>query len=146
MITTNENDLYTKPKTQLTLLLKPKRAKEAKKAQNRTRSKSQADPSWLYPILLPSIFPTLFCLYKAHHSDEDLQLRIAMSTLQQRTDKGLCEILDIKRYIQYFNFGMHAYDIVVFNFGKLKLIRDIITLECLVNGSKGDPAVMNQMV
>ena len=99
VITTNENDLYTKPKTQLTLLLKPKRAKEAKKAQNRARSKSQADPSWLYPILLPSIFPTLFCLYKAHHSDDDLQLRIAMSTLQQRTDKDLCEILDIKRQI-----------------------------------------------
>ena len=98
MITTNENDLYTKPRTQLTLLLKPKRAKEAKKAQNRTRSKNQADPSWLYPILLPSIFPTLFCLYKAHHSDDDLQLQIAMNTLQQRMDKDLCEILDVKWY------------------------------------------------
>ena len=97
MITTNENDLYTKPRTQLTLLLKPKRAKEAKKAQNRARSKSQADPSWLYPILLPSIFPTLFSLYKAHHSDDDMKLRIAVHTLQQRTDKELCEMLDIKR-------------------------------------------------
>ena len=107
VITTNENDLYTKPRTQLTLLLKPKRAKEAKKAaaQNRTRSKSQADPSWLYPILLPSIFPTLFCLYKAHHVDGDLQLRIAMSTLQQRTDRDLCDILDIKRY--FYNEVFH---------------------------------------
>ena len=106
MITTNENDLYTKPKTQLTLLLKPKRSKDAKRAQNRARSKGQADPSWLYPILLPSIFPTLFCLYKSHHSDDDLQLRVAMSTLRQRTDKDLCEILDIKRYVLKLIFTM----------------------------------------
>ena len=99
VITTNENDLYTNPKTQLTLLLKPKRRRHDKKSQGRKRSQGQADPSWLYPILLPSIFPTLFSLYKAQNYEQDLQLRTAMVNLQSRTDKDLCEILDIKRYL-----------------------------------------------
>ena len=99
VITTNENDLYTKPKTQLTLLLKPKRPRHNKKSQDRKRSQEQSDPSWLYPILLPSIFPTLFSLYKAQNSEQDLQLRTTIIDLQSRTDKDLCEILDIKRYL-----------------------------------------------
>ena len=98
VITTNENDLYTKPRTQLTLLLKPKRSRESR-SSSINRSQGQADPSWLYPILLPSIFPTLFCLYKTYHSEEDQQLRKTIVTLQKKTDRELCEILDIKRYI-----------------------------------------------
>lgn len=98
VITTSEDDLYTKPKTQLTLLLKPKRPRDARKLPVRKISQGQSDPSWLYPILLPSIFPTLFSLYKAHHSEEDLKVHVAMESLRTRSDKEICEILDIKRY------------------------------------------------
>ncbi len=58
-----------------------------------------ADPSWLYPIILPSIFPTLFALYKEHYSRDDFKIGRVISRLDQRSDEELSEILGVRRYI-----------------------------------------------
>ena len=98
VITMDENHLIGRPRTQLSLMLK------SKKALHRTSSSSppggSMDPSWLYPILLPTIFPTLFALYKEHHSEDDCQLTTLMEALNQSPDKELCSILGLQRSAQ----------------------------------------------
>lgn len=98
VITMDENHLIGRPRTQLSLMLK------SKKGLHRTSSSSppggSVDPSWLYPILLPTIFPTLFALYKEHHSEDDCQLTTLMEALNQSSDKELCSILGLQRLAQ----------------------------------------------
>ena len=89
----DENHLIGRPRSQLSLMLKSK-------MRTPSTSSSQAvstDPSWLYPILLPSIFPTLFAIYKEHHTESDDKLRTQMETLNALPDKELCSLLGLRR-------------------------------------------------
>ena len=89
----DENHLFGRPRSQLSLMLKSK-------TRTPSTSSSQAvpmDPSWLYPILLPSIFPTLFAIYKEHHAEEDDKLKTQMETLNELADKELCSLLGLQR-------------------------------------------------
>ena len=97
VITMDENHLIGRPRSQLSLMLKSK-------TRTPSTSSSQAvptDPSWLYPILLPSIFPTLFAIYKEHHAEGDDKLRTQMETLNALPDKELCSLLGLRRLVKF---------------------------------------------
>lgn len=55
------------------------------------------DYSWLYPIMMPSIFPTLFSLYREHYSKEDDHVGHVMSELDRYDDEKLSRILQVRR-------------------------------------------------
>ena len=92
LITINEDDLMGKPKSQLSLLLR------SRKGFRRTSHKNShgADPSWLHPILMPSIFQTLLALYNEHNWEENKKTNERVSLLGERGDEELCRILGIQ--------------------------------------------------
>ena len=58
---------------------------------------SQIDCSWLYPIILPSIFPTLFELYKEHYSRDDRKIGCVIRVLNSHGDQELSGLLQVRR-------------------------------------------------
>ncbi|XP_064389423.1 alsin-like [Halichondria panicea] len=96
LISVDEDDLTGKPKSQLSLLLK------SRKGFRRTSQKNSfgTDPSWLHPILLPSIFKTLFALYSEHHREDSKRLSEKMATLDTMSDERLCRAVGIPSLYQ----------------------------------------------
>lgn len=93
VITTDEDMIHGKPKTQLSILIKSK--------QQRRRPSSyyeplHADATWLYPIILPSIYPTLFTLYKEHYARDDSKVSHVISTLNHHGDEELSGIMEVR--------------------------------------------------
>ena len=95
-VITSDASVYSKPKSQLSLLLKPK---NSVKRTSYIEIHTNTDPSWLYPIILPSIFPALFELYKIHYTENDDKFNQLMVTLGERTDEELCKLLEITQYV-----------------------------------------------
>lgn len=65
--------------------------------QTHRQDSSCCDSSWLHPILLPSIFPTLFALYCESFHAEDCRATEMMERMTLEKDKGLCNKLGILR-------------------------------------------------
>lgn len=55
------------------------------------------DPTWLYPIILPSITETLLGLYRAHYAVDDEKLSTTLKDLDEKPDDELCELLELQR-------------------------------------------------
>lgn len=93
LITTDENALLGKPKTHLSMLMK--------KNQSLRRISYQqplyVDSTWLYPILLPSIIPTLSALYLEHYVQDDFKINHVISMLGHHGDEELSSILEMRR-------------------------------------------------
>ena len=102
MITNDENNLLGKPTSLLTMMLKTRKGDTHKSSRISTSSQqTNSDPSWLYPILLPSTFTTLFALYAEHYSEDDHRLAKLMTELSRRDDEELCIALDLEWYIRH---------------------------------------------
>ena len=57
------------------------------------------DPTWLYPILLPSITDTLLGLYRAHCEVDGRKLSTTLRDLDEKDDEELCELLELQRLV-----------------------------------------------
>ena len=98
VISADESSLLGKPKSQLSLLLKAKRD-NVRRSVILESSGELCSPSWLYPILLPSIFPTLFALYKEDYYDDDRMLAEIIGSLDGNSDTELFNTLDTFRFV-----------------------------------------------
>ena len=95
LISIDEDDLTGKPKSQLSLLLKSR--KGFRRTSQKNINSFGTDPSWLHPILLPSIFKTLFALYSEHHREDNKRLCEKMTGLNTLSDEELCRAVGIRR-------------------------------------------------
>ena len=57
------------------------------------------DPTWLYPILLPSITDTLMGLYRVHYAADNEKLSATLRDLNGKADDELCELLELRRSV-----------------------------------------------
>ena len=57
------------------------------------------DPTWLYPILLPSITDTLMGLYRVHYAVDNEKLSATLRDLNGKADDELCELLELQRSV-----------------------------------------------
>ena len=57
------------------------------------------DPTWLYPILLPSITDTLMGLYRVHYAVDNKKLSATLRDLNGKADDELCELLKLQRSV-----------------------------------------------
>ena len=94
LITRDENELLGKPRSHLSMLLK-RIIHQWRKVSY--RPPENVDFSWLYPILLPAIFSTLFTLYIEHYSQHDFKIDHVMSMLYDYSDEDLSGLLQIRR-------------------------------------------------
>ena len=100
-----------RPKSKLSILLKarvnrsPSNAASTNSSASGSTSTSAApsraagDPTWLYPILLPSITDTLMGLYKVYGAAEDRKLSETLRDLDEKEDEDLCELLELQRSV-----------------------------------------------
>ena len=96
IITMDENMLSGKPRTQLSMLVNIGR--KINRPESYFDEPPHADHCWLYPIILPSIFHTLFSLYEEHYSRDDLKIGHVMGRLDQHGDEDLSGILEVRKY------------------------------------------------
>ena len=61
------------------------------------------DPTWLYPILLPSITDTLMGLYRAHYAVDNEKLSATLRDLNGKADDELCELLELQRSVVFIH-------------------------------------------
>ncbi len=92
----DEDCLSGKPRTQLSILVKSKQ-KIRKLDPFHEELVPRADYSWLYPIILPSIFPALFSLYKENHSRDDHNIWRVIGELNGHGDEDLSGILEVRK-------------------------------------------------
>jgi len=100
LITRDQNKLLGRPKSHLSILLK-------RNSHQRHRPPTYSPPkgldyTWLYPILLPTIYPTLFALYREHYTQLDAKLENLMNMLSRYDDEELSGLLQIRRYEVFF--------------------------------------------
>lgn len=55
------------------------------------------DPSWLYPVLLPRLYPTLFIMYRENHAEGDRKLDGIVERLGTKTEEELARLFGIHR-------------------------------------------------
>lgn len=91
----DENMLAGRPRTQLSILVRNNT--RINRPESYYDELPQVDHCWLYPIILPSIFPTLFSLYEEHYSRDDLKIGHTMATLDQHGDEDLSGILEVRK-------------------------------------------------
>ena len=96
IITTDEDLLQGKPKTQLSMLVKSRHKLRRTSSYSYHCDSPRSDPSWLYPIILPSIFPTLFALYKEHYAGDDHKVGHVIAMLDSQGDEELSRVLGIE--------------------------------------------------
>ncbi len=96
----DENELLGKPRSHLSMLLK-RSIYQLRKVSY--RPPENVDFSWLYSILLPAIFPTLFALYIEHYSQHDFKIDHVMSMLDDYSDEDLSGLLQIRRLANIYN-------------------------------------------
>ena len=107
----DESLIQGRPKSKLSLLLRarvgrsPSNAASTNSSASGSASTSAAhsraagDPTWLYPILLPSITDTLMGLYKVYGAAEDRKLSETLRDLDEKEDEELCELLELQRSV-----------------------------------------------
>lgn len=100
VITTDEDMLLGKPKTQLSMLMKSKQNTRKSRTLYYFDESNRADFTWLYPIILPSIFPTLFALYKEHYVRDDRKISHVISALDCHGDEELSGILEVRSELE----------------------------------------------
>lgn len=89
--------LQGKPTTQLSIYVKKaKTKKRLSRVPSFYDEPPPTDYTWLYPIMLPSIFPTLFTLYKEHYSRDDHKISHVISMLDRHSDEELSGILEVR--------------------------------------------------
>lgn len=62
-----------------------------------SRGEGQVDPSWLYPVLLPRLYPTLFIMYRENHAEGDRKLDGIVERLGTKTEEELARLFGIHR-------------------------------------------------
>lgn len=100
LITADADEIMGKPKSQLSLLLKPRTG--FKRASSKPSWGGGADPTWLHPILLPSIYHTLFALYREHAREDNNKLSNLIGRLNMLSEVRLCEVVEVQRSVEVF--------------------------------------------
>ncbi len=96
LITADADELLGKPKSQLSMLLK---SRSGIKRASLKPSVGGVDPSWLHPILLPSIYNTLSALYREHAREDNSKLRNLIGRLSSFSEVRLCEVMGVQRSV-----------------------------------------------
>ena len=90
---------HTAPSRRISLLAPSNKHKVVRRAVSNDVKEGggqlQVDPSWLYPVLLPHLFPTLFGMYRVSHADEDRKLDGIVERLGTKTEEELTRLLHI---------------------------------------------------
>ena len=100
-VVTCDDSAHMSPARRISLLAPMPRHKLVRRAvSNNIAGKGeggQLDPSWLYPVLLPHLYPTLFLMYRENHADEDRKLDSILDRFGTKTEEELARLFDIHR-------------------------------------------------
>ena len=98
-VVTCDDSAHMSPARRISLLAPMPRHKLVRRAvSNNIAGKGeggQLDPSWLYPVLLPHLYPTLFLMYRENHADEDRKLDSILDRFGTKTEEELARLFDI---------------------------------------------------
>lgn len=97
-VVTCDDAAHSSPSRRISMLAPTQKHKVVRRAiSNDVTRDRQLDPSWLYPVLLPLLFPTLFAVYKENHVEEDRKLGGIVERLGTKTEEELARLFQIHR-------------------------------------------------